>query len=138
MFSKANLTSTILTAIWGFFGGYLLWGYLSVDFFNDHMGSATGVMKEVPDMAYLILGCLIYGFAFSTIYGKCSNGKFSAVSGLSYGIWIAILMGFGEGLIDYATSHILDLTGMLSNALIWIVFLIVMGLIAGMTYNKLS
>jgi hypothetical protein len=34
MFSKANVTSTILTTIWGFFGGYLLWGYLSVDIWS--------------------------------------------------------------------------------------------------------
>jgi len=136
MFSKANVTSTILTAIWGFCGGYLLWGYLSVDFFNDHLGSATGVMKEVPDMIYLILGCLINGFAFSTIYGKWANGKFSAGSGISFGIWIAILMGLGEGLIDYSTSNILDLTGMMANVIIWIVFLGIMGLIAGLAYNK--
>ena len=138
MFSKANVTSTILTTIWGFFGGYLLWGYLSVDFFNDHLGSATGVMKEVPDMVYLVLGCLINGFAFSTIYGKWANGKFSIGSGISFGFWIAILMGIGEGLIDYSTSNILDLTGMLANALIWIVFLGLMGLIAGMAYNKFN
>jgi len=138
MFSKANVTSTILTAIWGFGGGYLLWGYLSVDFFSDHMGSATGVMKEVPDMVYLLLGCLINGFAFSTIYGKWANGKFSAGSGISFGIWIAVLMGLGEGLIDYATSNILDLTGMLANVVIWIVFLGIMGLVAGIAYNKSS
>jgi hypothetical protein len=89
-------------------------------------------------MVYLILGCLINGFAFSTIYGKWANGKFSAGSGISFGIWIAILMGLGEGLIDYATSNIIDLTGMLVNVLIWVVFLIVMGIIAGMAYNKLS
>ena len=138
MVSKANLTSTILTALWGFFGGYLLWGYLTVDFFNDHLGSASGVMKETPDMVYLVLGCLINAFAFSTIYGKWANGKFSAGSGITFGFWIAILMGLGEGMIDYATSNILDLTGILANTVVYLVFTCILGLIAGMVYNKLS
>jgi hypothetical protein len=28
MFSKSNLISTLVTAIWGFFGGWLLWGII--------------------------------------------------------------------------------------------------------------
>lgn len=138
MFSKANLTSTILTALWVFFGGYFLWGYLSVDYFNGHLGSASGVMKDPPDMLYLVLGCLINAFAFSTIYGKWANGNFSAGSGITFGVWVAILIGLGDGLIKYATSNILDLTGTLTNVVIYLVFLVVMGLIAGIVYNKMN
>lgn len=138
MFSKANLTSTIVTALWGFFGGYLLWGYLSVDFFNDHLGSATGVMKETPDMMYLVLGCLIHAFAFSSIYGKWANGNFGAGSGITFGVWAAVLMGLGEGLIDYSTGNVLDLTGTLGNMVIYLVFLAIMGVLAGVVYKKMS
>ena len=138
MFSKANLTSTILTAIWSFFGGYLLWGYLTVYFFNGHLGSATGVMKDSPDMLYLALGCLINAFVFSTIYGKWAIGKFSVGSGITLGVWISILMGLGSGLIDYSTSNIVDLTGMFANFGVYLIFMIVLGALAGFSYNKMS
>lgn len=137
MFSKTNLVSTILTALWGYFGGFLFWGYLSVDFFNDHLGTATGVMKEYPDMLYLILGCIIYAFVFSTLYGRWANNKYSAGSGIIFGIWLAILLGLGEGFIDYATSNIIDLTGTLANFGIYLTFLGIMGLIAGVIYKKI-
>jgi len=138
MFSKANLTSTIATALWGYFGGWLLWGILSVDFFKDHLGSATGVMKEVPDMMYLVAGCLIFAFAFSTLYGKWSSGDYNAGSGVTFGVWLAVLLGLGEGLIDYSTSNVLDLTGTLGGVGIYLVFLAVMGLLAGVVYKKMS
>ena len=139
MFSKANLTSTIATALWGYFGGWLLWGILSVDFFNDHLGSATGVMKEVPGpMMYLVAGCLIFAFAFSTLYGKWSSGDYNAGSGVTFGVWLAVLLGLGEGLIDYSTSNVLDLTGTLGSVGIYLVFLAVMGLLAGVVYKKMS
>jgi len=139
MFSKANLTSTIVTALWGYFGGWLLWGYLSVDFFNDHLGSATGVMKEVPDpMMYLVAGCLIFAFAFSTLYGKWSSGNYNASSGVTFGVWLAVLLGLGDGLINFSTSNVLDLTGTFGAVGILLVFLVVQGLLAGVVYKKMS
>ena len=71
MFSKTNLISTFVTAIWAFAGGYLLWGIIAEPLLADHMMS--GLMKEVPDFLFLAVGCLIMAFAFSTIYSKgCS------------------------------------------------------------------
>ena len=136
MFSKTNLLSTLAAAIWAYLGGYLLWGILTVDFFNDHLGSATGVMKNPPDMFHLIIGCIIVAFVFSTIYGKWSNSSYGAGSGFMFGFWIAILVGLGGGLISFATSNISDITGTLVNVFIEIVFYGVMGLIVGLVYSK--
>ena len=93
-------------------------------------------MKEYPDMLYLILGCIINAFVFSTLYAKWANSNYSAGSGLTFGLWFAILMGLGEGLIDYSTTNILDLTGTFGNVGIYIVFLGVMGVLAGVVYQK--
>jgi len=136
MFTKTNLISTLLTSIWGYFGGFLIWAYLFVDFFKDHLGAASGVMKDPPDMLYLILGCIINAFVFSTIYGKWANNNYSAGSGIAFGVWLALLIGLGEGLIDYATSNILDFTGTIANFGIYIIFLGIMGFIAGIVYKK--
>ncbi len=138
MFSKANIISTLITTIWGFAGGYLLWGVIGDPYLADHLGSASGVMKEMPDMVYLVLGCLFQGFAFSTIYGKWGNGAYGASNGISFGLWVGILVGLGGGIIGYATGNILDMTGTLTNAGIYIVFYLVMGALAGLIYSKAS
>ena len=136
MFAKSNVICTIVTAIWGFVGGYLLWGLLGETLFADYLGSATGVMKAVPDMAHIALGCLIQAFAFSTLYGKGEKGSYGISSGIIFGLWLALLIGLGEGLIDYATANILNLTGTMVNFVLCIVFFGVMGMLAGLVYKK--
>ena len=136
MFSKANIFCTIVTAIWGFAGGYLLWGVIGDPLMADHMGSAAGVIKEMPDMFHLGIGCLVQGFAFSTLYGKWANGSYHTAGGLNFGFWFAVLFGLGEGLINYATSNILDLTGTFLNALIYAVFFIFMGVLASLVFKN--
>ncbi len=138
MFSKSNLISTLATAIWSCMGGFLLWGIIVDPFLQSHLGSATGLMKEPIDVLFLIIGCVIQGFAFSFIYSKWSQNNYSAGNGLSFGIWIGILAGFGNGMIDYATSNMLDLTGSLANALVYIVFFAIMGAIAGTVFKMTS
>jgi hypothetical protein len=138
MFSKSNIISTIVAAIWGFAGGYLLWGIIGEPIMADYMGSATGVMKEMPDMFHLALGCLVQGFVFSLIYSKWANGNYSAGNGINFGIWLGVLVGIGGGLIDFATGNILDLTGTIINAVIYIVFFAVMGALVGLVYRKTS
>ena len=59
MFSKENLVSTLVTAIWGFGGGYLLWGLLADPYFQEN-ALTPGLMKEMPDMPYLVLGAILW------------------------------------------------------------------------------
>ena len=138
MFSKSNIISTIVTTIWGFAGGYLLWGIIADPFLQEHAGSVGSVVKEAPDMIHLVLGCLIQGFAFSTIYSKWANGSFDISGGVNYGVWIGILIGLGGGIINFATTNMTDLVGTLVNGLIYIVFFLVMGILAALVYSKTS
>ena len=136
MFSKANIVSTIVTAIWGYGGGFLLWGILGEQLMAD--GMMDGLLKETPDMMYLILGCIILAFAFSTIYGRYGSGNYGVSSGLTYGIWVGIMAGVGEGFIDFATSNMLDMSGTLMNMVIYLVHFGIMGLLAGLVYGKMA
>ena len=136
MFSKSNLLSTVVAAIWAFFGGYLLWPVLGEGFLMDHLGSATGVGREEPDFMFLVLGCVIMAFAISTIYEQFGKGNYSAGDGAKLGLWIGVLTGFGDGVVNYSTSNILDLTGTLANGVLYIIFFAVMGALAGLVYNK--
>ncbi len=138
MFTKTNLISTIVAAVWSFMGGFFLWGILAENFMAGHMGTATGVMKDPPDFAILAIGCLIQGLAFSTIFRNWGADKYTTSDGLKYGFWVGILAGLGNNIIDYATSNMLDMTGALVNGLIYIVFFCIMGFLVGLVYNKVK
>ena len=138
MFSKTNLISTVVTALWAFLGGYLLWGVLALSYLSDHLGTATGTMKETPDFLVLAFGCLVVGFAFSSLYGKWARGAHSASQGAQFGNWVGILIGFGGGVIDFATSNLLDMSGTFVNAIIYIIYFIIMGILASMVYKKVG
>ncbi len=138
MFTKTNLIATVVAAIWSQMGGFLLWAVLADRFLNDHLGSATGVVRAEPDFGVLAIGCLVQAFAFSTVFRKWGAAHYNLMDGLKYGVWMGIFIGFGEGIIDYATSNVLDMTGALINGLIWIVHLSVMGLLVGLVYNRVK
>ena len=137
MFSRTNLISTLATAVWGFLGGYLLWGLIGDPILKNHM-NISELMRETPDMVILGLGCLVVGFAFSTIFSKWARGHHSLAEGASFGLWIGILLGLGEGLIDFSTANMLDMTGTLINTVIYIVHFVVMGIIASLVYDKFA
>lgn len=137
MFSKTNLISTLVTTLWGFFGGWLLWGIIGDPMLADHV-ITSGLMKEIPDMGLLAIGCLIVGFAFSTMYSKWARGTHGVSHGLQYGLWFGVLIGLGNGLIDYATSNLLDLSGTIINAIIYIGHFAIMGILASLVYGKFN
>lgn len=137
MFSKRNLISTLVTFIWGFMGGYLLWGIIIDPFLKEHLGSATGVPKTEPDFLHLAIGCLIVAFAFSTIYSKLA-AEHSVSKGLKFGIWVGVLRGLGSGFIDFSTTNIMDVTGTIVNGITYIVFFAIMGALAGLVYDKVK
>ena len=131
MFSKSNLISTVVGALWAYFGGMLLWNILGSYLFEN-------TSDNTPDQLHLIIACVILAFAFSTIYSKLSGGGHSLSHGAQFGLWVAILIGFGEGMINLGVSNISDLTGALINGGLAIVFYGVMGVLASLVYGKMS
>ncbi|WP_228850432.1 hypothetical protein [Aegicerativicinus sediminis] len=135
MFSKPNIIATIATTLWAFFGGYLIWGIIGDPLLSNYV-SGPDIMRENPDYFHLLVGCLLMGFAFSTIYGKWANGIFNLASGVKFGFLLALLSGLGEGLIDYSTTNLISISGALLNAVLYFVFYVAMGIIAAMVYRK--
>ena len=131
MFSKSNLISTVVGALWAFFGGKLLWEILGESLFskvNDFEG----------DLLHLIIACVLSAFAFSTIYSKLSGGGHSLSQGMQYGLWVGIFIGFGERWFDYAFDARPVMQDAIINGILNIVFFIVMGILVSMVYGKLS
>jgi ABC-type Mn2+/Zn2+ transport system permease subunit len=135
MFSKRNLISTLVTAVWGYLGGWILWGMLMDANLKNHL-LTPDLIREMPDMVHLIIGCIIVAFVFSTLYSKWAQGNYTMGSGLSFGIWMGIFLGFGLGLVNMATMNFYDITGTLLDGVTYVVFIGVMGLLAGLVYQK--
>lgn len=136
MFTKQNVLATLAGFLVMFFLGYGIWGVATAAFFEAH--TSPNVMKEVPDMVFIALSNLIAVFALSTIYGKWARGYHSAVEGFQFGAWIGIFSGLGLGLLWYATSEIYDITGVMANAVLDIIFYGIIGVVIALVYKKSS
>lgn len=140
MFSKTNLISTLVVAVWAFMGGYLIWGLLLDPFNADHMGTATGVMKDQADILfmYILIGSIITAFGMSTLYSKWARGSHSVAQGLNFGSCVGIIVGFGDRVVEYGVANLLDLTGTLVNGVAYVVFFAIMGVLASLVYGKMA
>ncbi len=135
MLSKPNIISTLITAIWAYLGGYLLWDVFGGPLFQDHRGTAMNVDKAEPDMLLLLLGCVITAFAFSTLYGKTSSSNYGLSSGIKFGLLLSLL-GISYAIISYSMTNLLDSYGAMYDAVINVIYYVLMGAIAGMVYRS--
>ncbi len=133
MFTKQNLLATVVAAVAMFVLGFLIWGVATVDFFEGH--TLTDAMKEEPDFPMLILSNLIAAFALSSVYGKWARGYHSFGGGFQFGLWIGVFVGLGMGLLWYATSEFMDLTGHLVEAVLDIVYYGIIGAVIALMYK---
>lgn len=137
MFSKSNLLATLA----GFFVMYLLgwafYGGLAEGFFTSHTilknlskppsGSAAGLIA---------IGSLIIAFTMSTLYGKWSRGHHSLQEGFKFGALLGVLIGFGIGIIIYATSNFMDSTGQLVDAVWNVIYYGIAGMAIAFVYKQ--
>ena len=70
MFSKSNIVSTLVATIWGFGGGYLLWGLLADPYFRENALTGTLVNFGIYLVFYLVMGLLV-----GLVYAKTSPSK---------------------------------------------------------------
>ena len=138
MFSKSNLLATLAGGIYFFIAGYLIWGVLTVDFFAEHAGSATGVMKDPGDMVFIALGCLLEALFLSTVYGKWARGVHTLKQGIEFGALIGAFIGLGMGFLWYGVSNLSDLTGVFAEAVLDIIFMDIGGAIIAVVYRSTS
>lgn len=132
MFSKQNVLATLAATVVSFLLGWGIWGFAMADFFEGH--TITQVMKEPPEMLWLILANLVSAFGASSIYGKWARGHHSAGEGFQFGLWIGVIM-FGMALLWYATAEFMDLTGHVVDGITTIVFWGVVGAVIGIVYK---
>jgi hypothetical protein len=110
----------------------LLWGYLGSSLFSTP-NSNTG------DLPHVIIACVISAFAVSTIYSKWAGGDYSLSRGATYGLWIGIMIGFGERWYDYAYQmYTSTLNDAIINGVLNIVFAVILGILISLVYEKVK
>jgi len=130
MFSKTNLISTVVGAIWLYLGGYFLWEVVGPYLFSSSEESN-------PDHIHLIIACLISAFAVSSIYSKWARGSHSVSNGAQFGVWIGILIGFGERVFDLAFGH-MSIGDTIVNGVLNIIVFAILGIVVSMVHGKFS
>lgn len=131
MFSKTNLISTLVGAIWAYAGGYLLWNIIGSSLFSSPNDIA-------PDQTHLIIACVISAFAVSTIYSKLAGEGHSMARGANYGLWVGIFIGFGERWFDLAFDTTPVLQDAVINGILNIVFFVILGALISLVYGKVK
>lgn len=133
MFSKQNLLATLAGFATMFLLGWGIWGFATVDFFEDH--TLNSFMKDPPDILFIALANIIGAFALSSIYGKWARGVHSAKEGIQFGALIGIFTGLGMGLLTYATMAWMDFTAHIVEAVIEIVYYGIVGSVIAIVYK---
>lgn len=136
MFSKSNLLATLAAAITMFLLGWVIWGIALADFFESH--SLVTVMKDEPSLPLIFVSNLIGAFILSSIYSKWARGHHSAGEGAEYGIAIGAFTGISMGLMWYATSEWMDFTGYIAEAVVEIIYYMIVGIVIALVYKATS
>ena len=136
MFSKSNLLATLAATVTMFVLGYVLWAILAETMMSDQI--LTNIMKDPPDFLFIIIGNLVSAFALSSLYSKWARGHHSAKEGAEFGAWIGLFVGLGSGMIWYATSSLMTLTGHLMDFILYLVFFVVAGVVIALVYKGTS
>lgn len=134
MDTKKFLVGTIVGGISFFLLGYLIYGMALMNFMSQHGGSATGVQKMPEEFAWwaLIVGNLTSGALLSYIFLKWAH-----VSTFGGGASAAATIGFFTALsfdmVFFATSNIMDLTGVITDIIAFTIMNAIAGGIIGAT-----
>jgi len=128
------LLATLAAFITMFLLGYGIWEFLLADFFAGH--TLKNFMNEDMNMGLIAGSNVIIAFILSTVYSKWARGHHSVKEGFSYGAWIGAFTGFGIGLLNYAVSGLMDITGTLVNGIVEVIFYGIIGAVIGLVYQK--
>lgn len=128
-------TKTLLAGLVGgvvaFFGGWLIFGILLMDYYSANTTVYEGLMKEPPDMLFLVISNLAWGFFFACLFQKIGGIK-SFGSGFTNGLifsFIAMLM-FDASM--YAFFNLNSMTLIIVDVVVGTLFGAIVGGVVGL------
>lgn len=129
MTAKTRILATLVGFVVIFLLGWLLYGFLLMDFYGANSGSATGVARDEADMVWwaLIVGNLLQAYFLVYVFGKMGHVN-SFMSGLGTGAIIGFILGLAMNLTMFGTTNMMNLTATMVDPF---VSMIMMGLTGG-------
>lgn len=137
MDAKKRMLATLAGFVVFFLLGWLLYGFLLMDFYATNSGSATGIMREESEMVWwaLILGNLFQAYLLVYIFGKWANIT-TFGGGFSAGLIIGLILGFAVNLSWYGTMNITNLTATLVDPFVSGVMMAITGGVVGWVLGR--
>ncbi len=128
MTAKNQMLATLVGFIVLFLLGWLLYGFLLMDFYAANSGSATGISRTEDEMIWwaLILGNIAQTYLLVYVFSLSNVTSFG--SGLKTGAIIGLILGLAINLSMYGTTNFMNLTSALVDPF---VSLIMIGLTGG-------
>ena len=128
--------ATLAGTVTLFFGGWIIFGMILMDFMASNAGSATGVMRSETEMVWwsLILGSVMQAYFIVYVFHKMNNIT-SFGDGLKTAAIFGLLISMAFDFTMYGTSNIMSLTGVvvdiLANTVLWGLAGGVIGMVVG-------
>ena len=113
--------------------GWLVYGMLLMNFMNNHTGAAGNVMRQEPDMLYLVIGNLAAGFMLAFVLMK-ANVTTMGGGFVTAGI-LNLLMAISVDSMIYATTTTISKTAMAADVAASTIMFAVVGAITAMVMN---
>jgi uncharacterized membrane protein len=127
--------ATLAGALTAFILGYALYGVLLVGFFAANAGTATGVMKEAPDLIPIALGQIPGALLLALIIQRWGGSK-SMAGGAKVGAIFGLLITLSFDLTGYGSMNLSNLTATLVDPLVGTVLMAVVGAVIGMVLGR--
>ncbi len=106
-------TKTLLAGLAGgffaFFGGWLVFGILLMDYYMANTAVFDGLMKDPPDMLFLVLSNITWGILYAYLFQRIGDIK-SFSSGFTNGLIFSFIIVFMWDTSMYAFYNLSGLT----------------------------
>ena len=114
--SQRFIAAVAFGSITNLLAGGLLYGVVFADLFREGAASIPGVMRETPELPWILCGQLGFGILVALVVSWRSARSFSA--GARTGALLGLLMAIGYDFAQFGTSHLWTLEATLLDPLI--------------------
>ena len=115
---KKMLIGTVVGGVTFFLLGGLIYAVILGDFYEANLGSATGVLRELPIMWAMVVSQL--GMAAVVTYVFLLSDVASASNGLKTGAILGLLLGIAISFDLYSVTNWSNLTVAFVEPLVWV------------------
>jgi hypothetical protein len=129
------LVATLAGALVAFLTGGVLYVLVLGNFFAGQVGSATGVMRDPPNMPLIGLAQVPLAFVLAMVIKRWEGGP-SLETGAKVGAMFTFLIFLAVDLMYYATTNVSTLTGALADACLGLVIGGISGAVIGMLLGR--